>query len=113
MTMVKYGAGITEIEGRFGGQYFRRDQCINHIQRMPRHVNQRRESPQQKAFGRAKIAWSEHDWTREELDLWWVWCYNHPKKNKKNETVYFHPFIAFLHINIKRILAGQDIVITP
>jgi len=113
MAMVKYGPGIVEIEGRVGGEYYRHDQCVNHIQAMPRVVERHKISPQQNAFHKAQILWSSHEWTDEEISQWWVWCYNHPMKNKKNEIIYYHPFLAFLHINIKRKLNGLEMITTP
>jgi len=113
MAMVKTDGIVTEIEGKFGGTVFRKDQCGQHIQAAPRYIGRIVETPQQKAFSKAKTAWMNHDWTESELNRWWIWCYQHPKTNKKGETVYFHPFLAFLSVNIKRILEDKDIVILP
>jgi hypothetical protein len=113
MVMVKFSDPAVDIEGKVSGVYYRHDQCINHIQAMPRVVDRFEKSPQNKAFTRAKNAWSSHQWTQSEIDKWWIWCYDHPKKNKKGETVYLHPFLAFLSVNTKRILTGKEIVITP
>lgn len=113
MAMVKYSPGIVEMEGQFGGQVFRHDQCVNHIQAMPRVVGRQKRTPQQVAFSKAQSLWSSHKWTDEEMSQWWIWCYNHPMKNKKSETVYYHPFLAFLHINIKRTLNDLEMVTVP
>lgn len=113
MVMVQFDDKTINIEGRVGGEYWRHDQCLNHLQAMPRVISGRGERPQQKAFGRCTTYWSNHEWTGEQIDLWWKWCYAHPMKNKKGETVYYHPFIAFIHINIKRILAGKIITCIP
>ncbi|GAH55646.1 unnamed protein product [marine sediment metagenome] len=115
MAMIKTDGRIVDIEGKMGGNIYRHDQCLNHIQAHPRiiHSEERANSPQAKGFRQSKNAWISHKWTQEELNQWWVWCYNHPKKNKKSETVYFHPFLAFLSVNIKRVKKGLCITITP
>lgn len=113
MAMIKMGPGIENISGKVGGVIFRSDVCGPHIQAFPRIIKPRKESKSQKAFTRAKNAWSERKWTQYELDLWWVWCYNHPKTNKKGETTYLHPFLAFLSVNTKRILDGKEIIYEP
>jgi hypothetical protein len=38
MALAKTGNGITEIRGKFGGVYFKKDSAGQHIQAMPRHV---------------------------------------------------------------------------
>ena len=104
MAMVSLANGIEDINGQVGGNIWRYDVCGFHIQRAPGPSVGYRESPQQKAFGQCKTAWSNHEWTQAEYDLWWTWCEANPKPNKKGEIRYFHPFIAFLSVNIKRLL---------
>jgi hypothetical protein len=111
--MLKVRGGMFEVEGKSGGTVYRKDVCGQHAQAYPRIVNPYKETPQQKAFTRAKNVWMSHKWTPFELGQWWEWCQHHPLTNKKGEVGYFHPFLAFLHVNIKRILNGQDILLVP
>lgn len=111
--MVKLDHTITEIEGKVGGNVWRKDVCGQHVQAFPRMVGKFKPSPSQKAFTRSKNAWMSHVWTQPELDLWWTWCYQHPKMNKKGETTYLHPFLEFLSVNTKRILNDKEIVYEP
>lgn len=113
MAMIKLGPDIENLSGKVGGNIYRSDVCGPHIQGYPRIVHPRKESESQIAFRRAQSAWLSHKWTQSELDAWWIWCYNHPRTNKKGETIYLHPFLAFLSVNSKRILAGEEIIYTP
>ena len=113
MAMVKLDAPLIEIEGPIGGTIFRYDQCGQHAQAWPRQVKSHEPLKQNSAFSRCSGAWSKHDFTKEEIDQWWRWCYAHPIKNKKAEETYLHPFLAFLKVNIKRVLNGQDIIFSP
>lgn len=109
MAMIILAAPFAEINGQVGGTIYRVDQSRQHAQAYPRVIS-RKESSQQRAFTQAKNAWSSHDWTQKELDDWWRYCYRHPKKNKKGEVLYWHPFLAFLSVNTKRLIKGLPIV---
>ena len=110
MAMVQLANGVEDINGQVGGNVWRYDVCGFHIQKAPGGSIGFRVSPQQKAFGRCTSAWSNHSWLQLEIDRWWRWCDANPTKNKKGETRYYHPFLAFLSVNIKRILVGKEII---
>jgi len=115
MAMVKLGAGLTDINGGQGGVVWRWDHCRQHVQAKPRKRwhDPAKPYPQQKAFSRCIRYLQTEPLSKEERDRWWKYCYDHPKKNKKGETYYFHPVLAFLSVNIRRILRGQDIIPIP
>ncbi len=113
MAMVKLSGDIIDINGTVGGSVWRVDVCGQHVQAFPRIIDDKQPTSQQRAFTMAKNAWMTHIWQQSEIDKWWIWCYDHPKKSKKGETMYLHPFLAFLSVNIKRILKGKDIEYVP
>lgn len=101
--MVKLGPGITEINGKTGGNVYRVDQCGQHIQKKPKTV--KKKSPlqysQQMAWIKASNFWLNH-WTIQIYNAWWVYSSLHPIVNKKGEVRYRQPFNAFMHINVIR-----------
>ena len=115
MAMVVLQNPLTEIDGELGGNIFRWDQCRQHAQAPQRRINRDDDGrmDQNRAFRRCLTAWLSHPWTRDELDLWYLYCRDHPIQNKKGETTYMHPMLAFLSVNIKRILNGDPIIFTP
>lgn len=113
MVMVSLANGIEAINGQEGGNIWRYDVCGHHIQAAPRHIKRFKPLIQRKAFTEAKNAWKKHRWTLTEINSWHAWSMMHPSKNKKGETVYYTLYGAFLSVNIKRILAGKEIIFLP
>jgi hypothetical protein len=110
--MIKVSSTYPDTEGKVGGDVYRHDQCLNHIQKMPREV-EHGETPQQKAFSRCINAWKSHVWNTEELNRWWLWSSKHPQKGRKGDISYLTPFMAFMKVNVKRVLHNMPIIWMP
>lgn len=115
MVMIRMLSNASDINGKFGGVRYRRDNCGLHMEKIPdkRPPEWWKPMPQNKAFGKCTTAYSNHKWLPIELDLWWMWCAAHPRKNKKGDTYYLHPFLAFMTVNIKRLRDGKEIIFVP
>jgi len=115
MVMLKLAAPLTEIEGSIGGNTYWVDQCGQHMRekKPKRDWSTDAQKAVRSSFSACTRAWSNHQWSQHELNLWWTWCWDHPKKTKKGKTFYYHPFLAFIHINMKRQLASLPITFTP
>ena len=115
MTMMKLSGDITEIEGKVGGDVYRKDVCGQHIQAYPRLV--KHESPsqirQRKAFRSALYFCGGGNLTGEDVEKWWIYSKNHPKKNSKGETVYLTPFLACVRINTMRFRNDLEPITEP
>ncbi len=62
MALTRYGSGIIEMQGSFGGQYHSRDKSGNHVSARPRIIK-RRTAAQQKqrnAFAQARAYSTDH-----------------------------------------------------
>jgi len=115
MALVKLGAGIVEINGQVGGDIYRRDIRGQHVQSTPRLL--RKESPKQKkrrrAFRKTLNFCSHNPVFIESYEAWWIWCADHPFKNKKGETRYYHPWLACVRINTIRTFNDLEPVSLP
>lgn len=115
MSLVRYGGGITEINGQVGGDVFRRDRCGNHAQATPRHIDGPPSGPQvlqRKCFRRVLTFW-QRNWTREFAAKWRQYAQLHPRTNKKGETIILTDGKAFMSINIPRCLNNLEFLKGP
>lgn len=62
MALIRTGAGVTDIRGKFGGVYFHRDRFGLHSARMPRNIHRRSaaQSKQRAAFSKSR-RWSKNN----------------------------------------------------
>lgn len=115
MAMLKLGPGIADINGRFGGDVFRYDQCGAHWQATPRHLR-RDPSPSQRLRRRA---WRMcHTWCRENMTalraaLWQEYANKQTHVNKKGETITLTYLQKFFKINIVRLVNSLEIMPDP
>ena len=115
MAMVKLGDGVVEINGKSGGDVFRKDQCGQHIQSTPRYVSNE-PSPSQKKRRRAFrkcLNYIRRYSTVEFAYRWQNHANNHPRTNKKGETITLAWWQEFMSINIIRIVNDLDILQFP
>lgn len=68
---------------------------------------------QQQAFTSAKNSWNAHSWTPDETERWFLYCKRTPIRNKEGQQCFMFPYIAFLHINISRLLIGLSVLYEP
>ena len=105
---------ISDINGKFGGGYFKRAGCGLHYQQNPRKRGKGTEYQQfqNSAFARACQKWGISQWGGTEIDRYsWVeYCNFHPIKNKKGETCRMSEYSAFLSVNVPRIIENQPII---
>lgn len=104
--MIKVGANIAEIEGRVGGDIYRKDVCGQHIQKTPRLVkkNSPAQTVQRRAFLKAMSFCHRKNLTFEEWDSWWLYTVMHPITNKKGKRIILEPCQKCMSINIYRAL---------
>lgn len=103
--MLKLGSGITEIEGKSGGEIYRKDQCGQHIQSTPRTVDSEG-SPAQKKRRRAWrkcLNYIRKNTTVEFAGRWQIYANQHPKVNKKGERITLTWWQMFMRINVVRV----------
>lgn len=64
MSLVKYGGGVTGIQGTFAGQHFKRDRFGSHICRMQRRVRSKStaQTKQRNAFTKARTYTKDPRW---------------------------------------------------
>jgi len=68
---------------------------------------------QQEAFTNCKDAWNAHSWSQDETAEWFAWCAMFPIKNYLGEVCHLFPYIAFLKVNIPRVMLLESIEYTP
>jgi len=68
---------------------------------------------QQTAFTTCKDSWNAHAWTEDETSEWQMFASMNPIKNRLGETCYLFPYIAFLKVNIPRVMNSDPIVYVP
>lgn len=112
MVMLVYGNGITEINGRVGGEVYRRDRCGNHKQ--VSGEKRQKASEKQMAIRRAFLKCSNY-WgfvvnTPGAQLTWWMYSQAHPKTNKKGETYFLPARQCFIAFNMLRVLNGLEIM---
>ncbi len=115
MAMVKLSAGITEIEGKSGGDVWRKDQCGQHVQAAPRHVDKYasyRQKKRRRAYLKCMNYIREHA-TVEFAARWQIYANQHPRKNKKGESYTLAWWQQFMSINIKRVYNDLEILQYP
>lgn len=115
MVMIKLGPPLIDINGKYNGEIYRRDQCGIHWQRPPRREDREPSEKQKlrrKAFRRLIIIWF-NELTLEMILDWTRWSETHPKKNKKGETIFWTGFNWFVHFNINRILEDFPPILWP
>jgi len=69
--------------------------------------------PQQTGFMSVKNAWNAHSWSVAETELWILYCKQNPITNKNGEKVFLFPYIAFLKVNIPRVILSLSIIYEP
>lgn len=110
MAMVKFGGGIVEINGKQGGNIWRRDQCIQHMQKFPRQVNTH--NPKQELRRRWFSKLIHHYipmWaTQEFVASWQQYAYDHPRVSRKYGIYTLTWWTQFLSSNINRVIAGEE-----
>ncbi len=115
MAMAKLGGGITEINGRMGGNIYRRDQCGQHIQGYPRIID-RHPSPSQlkrrNAWRTCYGYWKKHA-TWEFVARWQQYANNHTITNRKGETYALTHYQMFMKINVTRVYNDVEITEYP
>lgn len=116
MTMIRYSAGITDINGPVAGMIYRTDQCGPHVQCWPRTIR-REPTPWQKSWRAAFGRLWHHYWkkilTIAQRKLWWYWSADHPVTNKKGEELFITAFNWFVKINIRRVMEGKEPYLEP
>lgn len=117
MVMIRYGAGIEEINGKVGGERYRHDWCGNHIEQQvwERKPPTERQKITQNAFSVASFYWDKIGLleNRYYLDLWRAYATEHPVQNKKGETIFLNAYNMFMSVNINRILSGGEATLSP
>lgn len=111
MAMVKVAQPITEINGKSGGNVWRKDQCGQHVQKTPRTVSNeptRSQRKRQKAYT-ACMNYIRRNSTPEFAARWQQYANNHPKTNKKGETYNLTWWQQFMAINVVRVFNDQPI----
>lgn len=114
MVMLRYGGGIVEINGKVGGEIYRRDRCGNHKQVGP-YKKQRANEAQEairRAFMRCSAYWGFAVDTPGAQLSWWLYSQSHLKTNKKGETYYLPARQCFIAFNMPRVLNGLEIMLT-
>lgn len=115
MAMAKLSDGVIEIEGKFGGSIFRKDQCGQHIQAYGRDIDSEptlKQVTRRNAFARIMHYIPSHA-TVWFVQSWSQYAYEHPKKNKKGETYFLDWWQIFLSFNINSVIEGNPIQQLP
>lgn len=113
--MVKLGAGIENISGKVGGNIFRWDQCRQHVQSTPFHINRPPTLPQRKrrrAFTKLMNYVRRYS-TAHFVHCWSHYAHTHKKKNKKGETITLAWYQMFISHNVNRLVADEEIAPLP
>ncbi len=115
MAMVKLDSMIEEINGRSGGDVWRRDQCGQHVQKQPRKQSNQ-PTPTQK---KRRRAWQSlmtivrRCFSPEVAAYWQDYANQHTRKNKKGETITLTWWNMFISFNINKVVAGEDPDLIP
>lgn len=115
MGLIKYGNGLIELRGRFGGVYFSRDSSGHHMSKMPRTVNYTRSGEQGdnvKAYSECANIWGAvltgamlAAWILFGLLWWWT--------TKDGRRVKLTGWNWFVHYNLRRIADNKDPILWP
>lgn len=108
MAQVKLGGGIVEIEGSIGGNIYWRVPHIQLVRAKTKHRDRKsdKQVKRRNAFSAAVRAWMTHAWTTAEIQAWRVWCQHHPRIGKKGNVFHITPYLAFMRLNLYRIMTG-------
>lgn len=105
---------LTDINGKLGGGHYKYDKCGLHFQTNPRR---RRAATEYELVERKFFQIISHHWgtynfkgTKEDRASWNEYGKQHPKKNKKGETVKLSGYLAFKSVNIPRLIENQPIL---
>lgn len=113
--MVKLSSVIVEIEGKEGGIVWRKDQCGQHIQAMPRTWNHPitvKQSKWRKAFF-VCTHYAFHYLSTEHIKEWMVWTLSHKRVSRKGVIYYMTWWQAFISVNCIRQYNGQPLFESP
>jgi hypothetical protein len=115
MAMVKLGSGIVEIEGKSGGNIWRKDQCGQHVQSYPREIERPSTLAQRKrrrAYLRLMNYIRRYS-TLEFVQRWQSYSHHHPRNNRKGESHTLTWWQMFISTNVNRVVNGEDILDYP
>jgi len=115
MVMLKLEAIIDQIDGGFGGQYYRHDVCGQHAQVMPRAVR-KQPSEKQLKVRNAFVAAANLFWqvlTPLQRYAWDIVARRMVKPNAKGYNKPLTGYTLFQMINIIRIGNGLDPILDP
>lgn len=113
--MIKVGGGIVDIEGKSGGDVYRKDVCGQHIQSYPReyeHQFSPAQAQRRRSFAKLTEYMKSHA-TIEFAATWQDYANRHKKTNKKGEAVGLTWWQQFIGYNINGVVAGNPIIELP
>jgi len=115
MSLIKLGDGIVEINGREGGDIYRRDRCGQHVQAQPREIKRPSAAKQRKRRRAWKkcLNWIRRNMTTRGMALWQQYANQHPHKNKKGEWIALTWWQMFIKINVIRLVNDLEILPEP
>lgn len=115
MALTRLAHGLHDINGKRGGNIYRRDGSGTHASAYPRLVNRpptAEQADQRKYFSECVIAWTGLAETEFPM-LWQIYSSMHPVTNKKGETKILTGRNQFFKVNMKELALGQPILNNP
>ena len=124
MAMVKTTADFPDLEGKSGGDRWRKDQCGQHWEAEPGSWDRTPSEEQLKIRNCMRSIWyffeDETEWPYHPQELldeviaaWKLFAWHYKEKSKKGKSYVLTWYQAYTAVNMKNCLAGEPLELKP